>query len=109
MIFSMIGIIFLAPQLGVVNLWKYFLRPRHSVCMVVTDQEDVEIYVNGKKAPRKTPCLVKIKKEGESTLVLKKKGYQDHRVQLKSQHELSFYYCQLKRFELRLLDPQKLH
>ena len=72
--------------------------------MVVSEPEGAEIFVDGKNSNILTPGLVPLPLDFEMSLTLKKPGYEEIRVWVKSKHRLSFHYSQLSRTQLKLID-----
>jgi hypothetical protein len=104
MLFQIIGILFLLSRIDVLKYIKPLLTKQDSVCMVVSEQENAKIYINGKDSHKSTPSLVRIPLNQEVRIVLKKEGFQDHHALIRSKHELTFYHCKLSKFELKLID-----
>jgi len=108
MIFDLLGLSLLilgfwSPQNSVPERKKWFSRTSKGVCMVVSDPEGAEIWVNGKKTKWVTPALVELPLSEETHLILKKNLFKDHEAWIRSQHELSFYFRALEKFHLRVV------
>lgn len=73
------------------------------LCMVVSEQEGAEIWVNGRFTGATTPQLIPVYKNQDVLLEVKQRGYETHRVSLRSPQQLSFHYCDLQRIPLRLV------
>lgn len=99
MFLDYIGIIFILGS--IVRVSK---KQSLSHCMVVSHPEGAEIFMNNKKIEALTPTLIQMPIGPEVTFVIKKYGYQDKTVFVKSKNKLSFFYCELERVKLRLVD-----
>lgn len=73
------------------------------LCMIVTEQEGSEIWINGKNTGQVTPKPVYIPKHVEVQLTLKLTGHRDHVAYLRSSSTLTYYHCRLERIPLRLI------
>lgn len=73
------------------------------LCMVVTEQEGAEIWVNDKNTSYVTPKAISIPKDKETKVTLKMIGHKDHTAYVKSAHTLTYYHCSLERIPLRLI------
>jgi len=78
-------------------------KPQMCLCMVVTEQEGAEIWINDKKTNYVTPKAVAFPKDVETKLTLKLVGHKDHTAYVRSSHTLTYYHCQLERVPLRLI------
>jgi hypothetical protein len=78
-------------------------KKEYSLCMVVSEQEGAEIWVDGRRTAFQTPRLVAIPQNREVAIELRHPGHENHRAYVKSGHKLSFYHCDLKRIPLRLV------
>lgn len=73
------------------------------LCMVVSEQEGAEIWINDRKTNFVTPKAVAIPKGPETKITLKLIGHHDHTAYVKSAHTLTYYHCTLDRIPLRLI------
>lgn len=73
------------------------------MCMVVSEQEGAEIWVNGERTALTTPRLVAIPKNEDVKIEVRLTGHEPHWALVKSTHNLSYYYCNLERIPLRLV------
>ncbi|MCB0369246.1 MAG: PEGA domain-containing protein [Bdellovibrionales bacterium] len=103
MIFEVLGIMTVILSFDRIHGFRHFFQKEDSVCMIVSEQENALIYINGKDSYKKTPSLIKIPKGQEIKMTLKKDGFQDHIALIKSNHELSFYHCRLVKNTLKLV------
>lgn len=78
-------------------------KPENCLCMVVSEQEGAEIWVNGQKTNYVTPRLVAIEKNKDTQIEVRLTGHDSHKAWVRSSHNLSYYYCNLKRIPLRLV------
>ena len=78
-------------------------KKENCLCMVVSEQEGAEIWVNGQKTNYTTPRLVAIPKHTETEVEVRMIGHEPHKAWVRSSHNLSYYYCNLKRIPLRLI------
>lgn len=76
------------------------------LCMVVSEQEGAEIWIKNKKTNSVTPKLVAIKKDHPVRITVKKIGHQPHSAIVRSSHNLTYYYCNLKRVPLKLISNE---
>lgn len=79
------------------------------LCMVITEQEGAEIWINDKKTPFLTPKAVALPKGPESKITLKLIGHKDHTAHVRSSHTLTYYHCKLERIPLRLVSNENHH
>lgn len=77
-----------------------------SLCMIVSEQEGAEIWIDGKKTNYVTPKLVAVPKNREVDLTLKLVAHEPHSVKIFSPQNLSYYYCCLDRIPLRLISNE---
>ncbi|KYG67799.1 hypothetical protein [Bdellovibrio bacteriovorus] len=80
-----------------------FDKAPHCLCMVVSEQEGAEIWVEGKKTNYRTPKAIAIPKKKDVNITIKMVGHHDHHATVRSEHTLSYYYCNLDRVPLRLI------
>lgn len=73
------------------------------LCMVLSEQEGAEIWLEDRPTGFLTPHLISLPKNTESKLTLKLIGHQDHTAYVRSAHDLTYYHCQLTRIPLRLV------
>ncbi|MBV2169438.1 MAG: PEGA domain-containing protein [Bdellovibrio sp.] len=73
------------------------------LCMVVSEQEGAEIWIDGKKTNYLTPKLVALPKGTEVKITVKLIGHKDHTAFVRSSHNLTYYHCNLERIPLRLI------
>lgn len=73
------------------------------LCMVVSEQEGAEIWIDGKKTNYLTPKLVALPKGAEVKITVKLIGHKDHTAFVRSSHNLTYYHCNLERIPLRLI------
>lgn len=83
-----------------------FVKNEPCLCMIVSEQEGAEIWINGKKTSHITPTLVTIQKNTAVKITLKLIGHKDHEASIQSTHNLSYYYCNLERIPLRLISNE---
>ncbi len=76
------------------------------LCMVVSEQEGAEIWVEGQRTNYFTPKLVAIKKDHPVKITVKMIGHEPHTAVVKSSHNLTYYYCNLERIPLRLVSNE---
>ncbi len=72
-------------------------------CMLVSEQEGAEIWIDGKNTKRLTPQMIAIPQMRDVKIELKLFGHETHQVTLRSSNKLSYYYCHLNRIPLRLV------
>lgn len=75
----------------------------HCLCMVVSEQEGAEIWVDGVKTNFVTPKLVAIPKDQSVRIDVRLVGHEDHHAYVRSTHNLTYYYCNLTRIPLKLI------
>jgi hypothetical protein len=73
------------------------------MCMLVSEQEGAEIWLNGKKTDYLTPRLLTIPRGQEVEVELRLHGHRPHKAHIRSPHNLTYYYCTLERIPLRLV------
>ncbi|WP_413557743.1 hypothetical protein [Bdellovibrio sp. HCB209] len=73
------------------------------MCMVVSEQEGAEIWMNGEQTAVVTPRLVAIPKNEDVKIQVRMIGHEPHEALVRSSHNLSYYYCNLERIPLRLV------
>ena len=78
-------------------------KPARGMCMVVSEQEGAEIWINDQKTQFVTPKMVAILLNTETKITLKMIGHEPHTAYVRSAHRLSYYHCDLKRIPLRLI------
>lgn len=78
-------------------------EPKTCLCMVVSEQEGAEIWVEGKNTHQLTPHLVPIEKNKVVSLEIRLTGHEAHKAQVHSTHDLTYYYCNLKRVPFKLI------
>lgn len=76
------------------------------LCMVVSEQEGAEIWVDGQKTNYTTPRLVAIAKDTPVKITVKMFAHEPHSAVVQSRHSLTYYYCDLKRIPLRLVSNE---
>lgn len=76
------------------------------LCMVVSEQEGAEIWVEDEKTRYVTPKLVAIKKGHPVKITVKMIGHESHTAVVRSSHNLTYYYCNLERIPLRLVSNE---
>lgn len=81
-------------------------KPEMCLCMVVSEQEGAEIWIENQKTNYVTPKLVAIKKDHPIHITIKAIGHQPHSAIVRSSHNLTYYYCNLKRIPLRLVSNE---
>lgn len=79
------------------------------LCMIVSEQEGAEIWIDNKKTGFLTPKLIAIPKNSSVLVTLKLPAHLDHTATVKSSENLSYYYCQLERIPLRLIKNEIHH
>lgn len=84
-------------------------KKEYSNCMIVTEQEGVEIWINEENTFKVTPALIKIELGKETSLKLKLHGHETHFVNLYTDKPCSFYYTELTRTPLRLVTFQETY
>lgn len=73
------------------------------LCMVVSEQEGAEIWLNDRNTGLLTPKVVAVPRNTEVKFTLKLVAHKDHTALVKSGHHLSYYHCNLERIPLRLV------
>lgn len=73
------------------------------LCMVVSEQEGAEIWVNDQRTNYVTPKLVAIPKDESVKVEVRLVGHENHSAMVRSSHNLTYYYCNLKRIPLKLI------
>lgn len=73
------------------------------LCMVVSEQEGAEIWVDGQRTNYVTPKMVAIPKDESVKIEVRLVGHENHSALVKSSHNLTYYYCNLKRIPLKLI------
>ena len=73
------------------------------LCMVVSEQEGAEIWLNDKKLNYVTPKAIAVPRNADVKITLKLTAHKDHTAIVKSGHHLSYYHCELERIPLRLV------
>ncbi|MGZ3771229.1 MAG: PEGA domain-containing protein [Bdellovibrio sp.] len=86
-----------------------FVKKDICLCMIVSEQEGAEIWIDGKPIGEVTPKLVSIPRNKPVKLTLKLTAHKDHVATVQSPHNLSYYYCQLQRVPLRLVNHEIHH
>lgn len=81
-------------------------RPEMCLCMVISEQEGAEIWVEDQKTRYVTPKLVAIKKDHPVKITVKMVGHEAHTSVVRSSHNLTYFYCNLKRIPLRLVSNE---
>jgi hypothetical protein len=80
-----------------------FKKEELCLCMVVSEQEGAEIWINDKNTHLTTPKMVSIPKNKEVKVTVKLTGHYENSALVKSSHNLSFYHCELKRIPLKVI------
>ena len=83
--------------------------PETILCMMLSEQEGAEIWVEGQKTEHVTPHLVKIPKDRDVKVEFKLIGHETHTAWVRSGSNLTYYYCQLTRIPLRLVVDEDTH
>ena len=110
MYFDLLGLCLLIfaywkPEKNLKTSWlNRFQKP--GVCMIVSDPEGAEIWLNSKKTKWVTPALIQIPLNQETMIELKKETFLTTKSWIRSSHELSFYYKNLEKFKLTLINPE---
>ncbi len=73
------------------------------LCMVITEQEGAEIWLNDKNTGLLSPKAITVPRNTEVKITLKLIGHYDHTAMVKSGHHLSYYHTKLHRVPLRLI------
>lgn len=73
------------------------------LCMVVSEQEGAEIWLDDRSTGFVTPHLISLPKNTEIKLTLKLIAHQEHTAYVRSSHALTYYHCNLTRIPLRLI------
>lgn len=73
-------------------------------CFLVSEQNRVEVWVDGQFIGRRTPCFVEVPKGLQKRVELRKKGFANMRVLLSGAEELSYFYFNLKPRPLELIN-----
>lgn len=73
------------------------------LCMVVSEQEGAEIWINGERTNYVTPKLVAIPKDETVNVEVRLVGHENHKAVVRSSHNLTYYYCNLERIPLKLI------
>ncbi|MEN0060363.1 MAG: hypothetical protein AAGB31_16100 [Bdellovibrio sp.] len=76
------------------------------LCMVVSEQEGAEIWVEDRRTGDVTPKLMALPKNKDVKVTLRKPGFVDQTAWIRSSHNLSYYYCSLERPRLRLVSNE---
>lgn len=76
------------------------------LCMIVSEQEGAEIWIDGKKTSFLTPKLVSIEMNRPVEITLKLLAHEPHSATVTSPHKLTYYYCNLQRIPLRLVSNE---
>lgn len=76
------------------------------LCMIITEQEGAEIWIEGKNTGLVTPKAINVARNSEVHLTLKLIGHYDHQVTIRSGHHLSYYHTKLERVPLRLISNE---
>ncbi len=84
-------------------------KKEYSSCMIVTEQEGAEIWINDENTFKVTPSLIQIEQNKEVSLMLKFHGHETHCVNLFTDKPRSFYYTELNRIPLRLVKVQETY
>lgn len=103
MVFDWIGILLL-----VFVIFRSNRLQKISHCMVVSEPEGAEIFVEGQSVGTFTPGLVQMDLDREVRFTLKKNGYESKTVVVKSQSQLSFFYTELEKNKLRLVSDESV-
>lgn len=77
--------------------------PETILCMMLSEQEGAEIWIEGENTGHLTPHLVKIPKDRDVKVEFKLFAYETHTAWVRSGSNLTYYYCQLNRVPLRLI------
>lgn len=79
------------------------------LCMIVSEQEGAEIWIEGRKTSYRTPHLVSLPKGRPVEVTIKQIGHYPWTASLQSSENLSYHYCDLQRIPLRVIhnDQQK--
>ena len=73
----------------------------------VSEQEGAEIWIDGAKTNYVTPKLVAIQQETDVAIEVKMIGHESHKAVVRSHHNLTYYYCNLKRTRLKLIKEER--
>ncbi|WP_413582033.1 hypothetical protein [Bdellovibrio sp. HCB288] len=73
------------------------------LCMVVSEQEGAEIWVDGKPTPFHTPRMIAVPIREDVQIEVRMTGHQPHTAIVRAPQKLSYYYCNLERIPLRLV------
>ncbi|QDK46122.1 hypothetical protein DOM22_13605 [Bdellovibrio sp. ZAP7] len=73
------------------------------LCMIVSEQEGAEIWVNGEQTAFVTPRMVAIPQNEDVEIEVRLTGHETRRATVRSPQKLSYYYCNLDRVPLRLV------
>ncbi|MFS4457692.1 hypothetical protein [Bdellovibrio sp. HCB2-146] len=73
------------------------------LCMMLSEQEGAEIWIDGVKTPYVSPHLCRIPKNRDVNVEFKLIGHETHQAWIRSGSNLTYYYCQLTRIPLRLV------
>lgn len=84
-------------------------RSRSCLCMIVSEQEGAEIWLDDQKTEHLTPKAVNIPKGKEVKVTIKLIGHKDHVAYIRSFHNLTYYHCNLERIPLRLISNEVYH
>lgn len=75
-----------------------------SQCFLITEQEQVEVWMRGRDSGLRTPCRV-YTPQGEEVLVeLRLSGYSTHRVWLSGLKAQTFYYYELNHRPFQIIN-----
>ena len=83
-----------------------FSKQDTCLCMVVSEQEGADIFVNDQATGFQTPHAIPVPRNTEVKVTLKLLAHFDHTAYIKSGHHLSYYHCQLTRVPLRLISNE---
>ncbi|MEK2688170.1 hypothetical protein [Bdellovibrio sp. GT3] len=73
------------------------------LCMVVSEQEGAEIWVDDKLTPFITPRMVAVPINADVKIEVRLTGHRSHLAIVRAPQKLSYYYCNLERIPLRLV------
>lgn len=93
------------------NLREFFTGTREpmGLCMIISEQEGAEIWIEGKKTNYLTPKAVALPKNKEVEIMIKQVGHETHVARVFTRHNLSYHYCNLKRIPLKVIHNDEYH
>ncbi|WP_413575074.1 hypothetical protein ACLVWU_12490 [Bdellovibrio sp. HCB290] len=78
-------------------------KKEFGLCMVVSEQEGAEIWVDNKPTPFVTPRMIAVPLNEDVKIEVRFTGHHSHMAIVRAPQKLSYYYCNLQRIPLRLI------